>query len=89
VWSSARVWLRVSAEGVVVSGVLPVAVAVRRPGRLLVDSSTWLIKRCPYCQGRHVHRADPVLSQMALPAKCGEGDRAYLVQEVADVRADA
>lgn len=60
---------------------LPVAPAVRRPPRTLLDPPTWRV-RCPYCQHAHLHAADPVLTELVLPARCGAGARFYLVREV-------
>jgi hypothetical protein len=59
---------------------MPVAEAVRRPGRGFLDPPTWTVKRCPYCRRRHTHVADVVLSELVLPARCGGGGRFYLVR---------
>lgn len=60
---------------------LPVALAVRRPGRHVVDRPMWVIRKCPHCGRGHGHIADS-MSEVVLPAKCGEG-RFYRVREVA------
>jgi hypothetical protein len=62
-------------------GGLPVAVAVRRPPRTLLDPPTWRV-RCPFCTRPHLHTADVRLKEMVLPARCGRGERFYLLREV-------
>lgn len=62
--------------------VMPVAEAVRKPGRSALDGPVWVIKRCPHCRRRHVHTAPVALLELALPARCGDGTRAYRVREV-------
>lgn len=67
--------------------VMPVAVAVRKPGRIDgIDALVWVVKRCPFCSRRHVHTAPSgTLTELALPARCGDGTRAYrVVEEVAE-----
>lgn len=66
------------------AAVMPVATAVRKPGRTALDGPVWVIKRCPHCGRRHVHTAPATtLTELALPARCGDGTRSYRVREVA------
>lgn len=63
--------------------VLPVVEAVRRPGRLDIDAPTWRVRRCPYCSRPHTHRADVLMTSLAIPAGCDK-QRFYRVREVTD-----
>lgn len=64
------------------AAVMPVAEAIRKPGRTLLDAPFWVIKRCPHCARRHVHTAPVTLTELVLLAPCGDGTRSYRVREV-------
>jgi len=70
------------------TGELPVVEATREAADK-DGAIVWVVRRCTYCRRRHTHLADPVMTRLVVPARCGRGLRFYLLEEVAGGRAGA
>lgn len=62
------------------SGALPTAAVVRRPGLRERDPQVWAVMNCPFCRRRHFHDADPELKSVILPAHCDKSRFYRLVE---------
>jgi hypothetical protein len=59
---------------------VPVVEATREAERHH-NTIVWVVRRCCFCQRRHTHLADPVMTSVIIPARCSP-NRFYQVREV-------
>lgn len=63
---------------------LPVVTVERTSGRGFADEPVWVVRRCVFCHRRHSHIADPVRTEMILPARCNPSRFYRVVEAVAE-----